>query len=177
VATLLAHRLDWYAIEAKASVDELVGTRVELSRAREAVAAAKTQAARARRRARRSIVAAFLLVAVLGAGAVTWYQTRPSTELFVGDRLRSDGNLASALRVYSARKRLLEASVARAPDDEALQQSLSVALNPTADVLEAQGRLAEALATFEAGKTIMVKLVAKSPDNADWQAERGARGV
>lgn len=52
LATLLAHRLDWRAIDARASVDELTTTRVALSSSREA--AREAEAARAAAEAARA---------------------------------------------------------------------------------------------------------------------------
>ena len=90
LATLLARRLDWTeAFEAKATGDELVGARAELSKARQDAIAAQTRV--------RNTVAAAVIVLLLGvAGGWYWYSTRPdpvSTDLVVGDTFRNEGQL------------------------------------------------------------------------------------
>ena len=174
LATLLVHRLDWYAIEGRASVNELVGARIELSKARDDKHAAEALVAATRKRARAwsAGIAAALLLAALGAAV--WYQNRPdpvSTELFVGDRLQRENDLAGSLLVFEARRKLLQDNSAAAPLDTDIQRELALVFNRIGGVLEAQGKLADALTSYQAGKATVDKLVAKDPDNADWQRE------
>ena len=174
LATLLLHRLDWYAIEGKASVGDLVGTRAELSKARDEKQQAEIFAATTARRARVWILTLLVLFVVAALGGIVWYQSRPepvSTDLLVGDRLARNGDLSGSLRVYGARRQFLEQSAATTPLDMDLQRELSIALRRIGWTQDQQGQLSDALASFQGAKAIIDRLLAKDPDNLAWQQD------
>jgi len=120
LATLLMHRLDWYAIESKASVVEIIGTRVELSKAREEKIAAEQLVQTTARRARYWAVAVAVLLLLMLIGGVVGYQqlrrkATPSSSSNLSDvkenlraealmtayRARQDGRYTDAIRYLS----------------------------------------------------------------------------
>lgn len=173
LATLLLHRLDWYAIEGRAPVEELIGTRVELSKAREERALAEVRAAATARSARRWVLAILVLFVLAAVGGVLWYRNLPpptSTDLLVGDELRRSGDFAGAVKVYEARRTFLEQTAARSPGDKEVLRELIVVSYRLADVLRQQGRLKDAVAALSKSKTIAERLAAE-PGNVE--ARRG----
>ena len=91
VATLLSHRLDWSAIEGKASAADVLGTRVELSKARAEAREAEGRIAQLEQTARRARIwrwASALFILVLVGSGSWWYVTHPTPARLVA-RLKS----------------------------------------------------------------------------------------
>jgi tetratricopeptide (TPR) repeat protein len=168
LASLLSHRLDWRAIESGASADELIGSRLELSKEREARAKAEKSA----KQTSRLLVYAILTIIIIVVGITFWYKTRPepvSTDLLVGDRLLRQGNSERALDVYFARLNLLDDELVSNSDDSRTLSDKSDVLDRIGNVYIFQGKLIDALEVYQAGKAIVKQLVDKDPDNTDWQ--------
>ena len=86
LATLLSHRLDWTALEARASTADVLGTRVELSKAREEVREVEIRLGKATARSKKYVrilwASAILFLLTVGGGA-WWYVTHPSAARLV----------------------------------------------------------------------------------------------
>jgi tetratricopeptide (TPR) repeat protein/Mrp family chromosome partitioning ATPase len=169
LASLLVSRLDWYSIAAKSSVDEMVGTQVELSKAREEKEAAEqlVMAVRRRGRAVAGALVALLLVSI-GVG-FWWYSSRPapvSTDLFVGDRFREEGDFEKALQVYDSRRAFLEETAKDSPADKGVQREIGVVLTRIGSTYQTLGRMPQAVEAYDASRTILERLSAQEPDDS-----------
>jgi len=91
LATLLSHRLDWSAIDARVSASELVGTRVELSKAREEVREVDARRAREARlrdelersveRYRKWILMSLMAIWVAGVSSLSYLVIKTSISI------------------------------------------------------------------------------------------------
>ena len=106
MATLLSHRLDWSAIEAKTSTADAAGARVELSKAREEAREAQARLEQAQKAAalskKRTRILAWvgaLLLLLAAGGGYWWYVTHPTA----GRLAARLGNSDPSVRADAAR--------------------------------------------------------------------------
>jgi len=104
-------------------------------------------------------------------GFLVWdnYFKPPPTDIQAGDELKDSGKIEDALKVYEARKALLERTLAGDPGDDFSRGQLAATMDRIGDVLRDQGKFDEAMTAYQAYKAIMDRLVTKDPNNDDWQ--------
>jgi Mrp family chromosome partitioning ATPase/ribosomal protein L29 len=137
VATLLSHRLDWLALDSKASLEELQGTRVELRRAQtevrdsqEMLKKLQKQRVRATRRSLALLAAVLGVMGAIGIPAYQDYTTR--TKVAEGITMAAAAKLAVTEHYYDS-GRLVDSNEAaglpKEPISGAFVESVKIGMN------------------------------------------------
>lgn len=174
LANLLSSGLDWYSIEGKATVEEVQGAQVELLRERERAETSELKAQQIARTGRRNFFVGIVLSIVIAytASYYTRDVTSPiaaptppsaSTDLLDGSALLDQGKTEDAIKVFQARKALLEDRLKVSQNDVKLLKDLSDTYLYLGDAQKKLGQPVKALDAYRSSKQLLERVLVKNP--------------
>jgi tetratricopeptide (TPR) repeat protein/8-oxo-dGTP pyrophosphatase MutT (NUDIX family) len=104
-------------------------------------------------------------------GNAGWQRDVSVSQENIGDVLRAQGDLTSALSSYRASLEIRQRLASSDPGNAGWQRDLSVNHNKIGDVLSEQGDLTAALASYRGSLEIRHRLASSDPGDAGWQRD------